>query len=58
MQTQHTCILLEDIAETCNLRCPTCFTDSSPDLRHVVPTAHILANVDQRLARENAGSMS
>lgn len=53
MQTQHTCILLEDIAETCNLRCPTCFTDSSPDLRHVVPTAHILANVDQRLAREN-----
>lgn len=53
MQTQHTCILLEDIAETCNLRCPTCFTDSSPDLRHVVPTADVLANVDQRLAREN-----
>lgn len=53
MQTQHTCILLEDIAETCNLRCPTCFTDSSPDLRHVVPVADILANVDQRLAREN-----
>ncbi|MFV8049861.1 radical SAM protein [Mycobacterium sp. 48b] len=53
MQTQHTCILLEDIAETCNLRCPTCFTDSSPDLRHVVPTADVLANVDQRLDREN-----
>jgi 7,8-dihydro-6-hydroxymethylpterin dimethyltransferase len=53
MQTQHTCILLEDIAETCNLRCPTCFTDSSPDLRHVVPIADVLANVDQRLAREN-----
>lgn len=53
MQTQHTCILLEDIAETCNLRCPTCFTDSSPDLRHVVPVAAVLANVDQRLAREN-----
>lgn len=53
MQTQHTCILLQDIAETCNLRCPTCFTDSSPDLRHVVPTADVLANVDQRLAREN-----
>lgn len=53
MQTQHTCILLEDIAETCNLRCPTCFTDSSPDVRHVVPAADILANVDQRLAREN-----
>ncbi|MDF2824165.1 MAG: radical protein [Mycobacterium sp.] len=53
MQTQHTCILLEDIAETCNLRCPTCFTSSSPDLRNVVPLADILANVDQRLAREN-----
>lgn len=53
MQTQHTCILLEDIAETCNLRCPTCFTDSSPDVRHVVPAADVLANVDQRLAREN-----
>ena len=53
MQTQHTCILLEDIAETCNLRCPTCFTDSSPDLRTVVDTADVLANVDQRLAREN-----
>jgi 7,8-dihydro-6-hydroxymethylpterin dimethyltransferase len=53
MQTQHTCILLEDIAETCNLRCPTCFTDSSPDLRDVVPVVDILANVDQRLAREN-----
>lgn len=53
MQTQHTCILLEDIAEVCNLRCPTCFTDSSPDLRNVVPVADVLANVDQRLAREN-----
>ncbi len=52
MQTQHTCILLEDIAEACNLRCPTCFTDSSPDLRNVVPVADVLANVDQRLARE------
>jgi uncharacterized radical SAM superfamily Fe-S cluster-containing enzyme len=53
MQTQHTCILLEDIAETCNLRCPTCFTGSSPDLRNVVPVTDVLANVDQRLAREN-----
>lgn len=53
MQTQHTCILLQDIAETCNLRCPTCFTDSSPDLRNVVAVADVLANVDQRLEREN-----
>ena len=53
MQTQHTCILLADIVEACNLRCPTCFTDSSPDLRGVVPLVDILANLDQRLAREN-----
>jgi uncharacterized Fe-S cluster-containing radical SAM superfamily protein len=53
MQTQHTCILLEDIVQTCNLRCPTCFTDSSPDLAGIVPVADVLANVDQRLAREN-----
>ncbi|MFI6324613.1 radical SAM protein [Nonomuraea sp. NPDC050556] len=53
MQTQHTCILLEDIVETCNLRCPTCFADSSPDLAGIVPLADVLANVDQRLEREN-----
>lgn len=53
MQTQHTCILLEDIVEACNLRCPTCFADSSPDLSGVVPIREVLANIDQRLAREN-----
>ncbi|GII77619.1 radical SAM protein [Sphaerisporangium rufum] len=53
MQTQHTCILLADIAEACNLRCPTCFAGSSPDLTGIVPVAEVLANVDQRLAREN-----
>jgi uncharacterized radical SAM superfamily Fe-S cluster-containing enzyme len=53
MQTQHTCILLADITDSCNLRCPTCFADSSPDLHGVVPIADVLANVDQRLAREN-----
>jgi uncharacterized radical SAM superfamily Fe-S cluster-containing enzyme len=52
MQTQHTCILLQDIAETCNLRCPTCFTDSAPS-GNVVPIEDILSSVDQRLEREN-----
>ena len=32
MQTQHTCILLEDVTAACNLTCPTCFADSSPSL--------------------------
>lgn len=53
MQTQHTCILLEDITEHCNLRCPTCFADSAPSLRGVASVADVLANVDARLARED-----
>jgi 7,8-dihydro-6-hydroxymethylpterin dimethyltransferase len=53
MQTQHTCILLEDIIDECNLRCPTCFAESAPGLAGVVPVSAVLANVDQRLAREN-----
>ena len=53
MQTQHTCILLEDITQHCNLCCPNCFASSAPDLAGVVPVETILANIDQRLAREN-----
>jgi uncharacterized radical SAM superfamily Fe-S cluster-containing enzyme len=53
MQTQHTCILLEDITEVCNLRCPTCFAGSSPALTGVASPEDILASIDQRLAREN-----
>jgi uncharacterized radical SAM superfamily Fe-S cluster-containing enzyme len=53
MQTQHTCILLADLTDACNLRCPTCFTDSSPALSGVVPLAEVLARVDAKLSREN-----
>ena len=53
MQTQHTCILLQDIIEHCNLRCPTCFTASGPQLQGVAPLDQVLANVDTRLSREN-----
>jgi uncharacterized radical SAM superfamily Fe-S cluster-containing enzyme len=53
MQTQHTCILLADLTDHCNLRCPTCFTDSSPALTGVTPLADALASLDARLAREN-----
>jgi uncharacterized radical SAM superfamily Fe-S cluster-containing enzyme len=53
MQTQHTCILLTDITDHCNLRCPTCFADSSPDESAVVPVDDVLASVDTRLEREN-----
>ncbi|HLL67159.1 MAG TPA: radical SAM protein [Micromonosporaceae bacterium] len=53
MQTQHTCILLADLTDECNLRCPTCFSDSSPALHGVVPLADVLASLDTRLSREN-----
>jgi 7,8-dihydro-6-hydroxymethylpterin dimethyltransferase len=53
MQTQHTCILLEDITDHCNLRCPTCFAESSPALAAVAPLEEVLASVDARLSREN-----
>ena len=52
MQTQHTCILLEDVTDHCNLRCPTCFADSAPDRLATVALADILASVDARLERE------
>jgi uncharacterized radical SAM superfamily Fe-S cluster-containing enzyme len=53
MQTQHTCILLEDITQHCNLCCPNCFAASSPGLQGVVPVERILQNIDQRIEREN-----
>jgi uncharacterized radical SAM superfamily Fe-S cluster-containing enzyme len=52
MQTQHTCILLEDIERSCNLCCPNCFAASSPESRGVVPVEEVLANIDTRLSRE------
>jgi 7,8-dihydro-6-hydroxymethylpterin dimethyltransferase len=52
MQTQHTCILLEDVNEDCNLNCPTCFAASGPRLTGVAGVDDVLANIDQRLERE------
>ncbi|WP_449274533.1 radical SAM protein [Knoellia altitudinis] len=53
MQTQHTCILLEDLLDHCNLKCPTCFAESSPALASVAPLEQVLASIDTRLSREN-----
>ena len=53
MQTQHTCILLEDLLDHCNLKCPTCFAASAPALAGVAPLAEVLASIDARLAREH-----
>jgi uncharacterized radical SAM superfamily Fe-S cluster-containing enzyme len=53
MQTQHTCILLQDVERGCNLCCPNCFAASSPELSGTVPVEEALANLDTRLARED-----
>ncbi len=51
-QIQHTCILVEDVTERCNLNCPTCYAGSSPVLTGVAPVVDVLANVDRRLLLE------
>lgn len=50
--TQHTCILVADVTEHCNLKCPTCFTASGPQLSGVASLADVLDNVDAKLSRE------
>ncbi|MEZ5214226.1 MAG: hypothetical protein R2692_05560 [Microbacterium sp.] len=44
IQTQHTCILLEDLTDHCNLRCPTCFAESGPPRSAIAPLAEVLAS--------------
>jgi 7,8-dihydro-6-hydroxymethylpterin dimethyltransferase len=51
-QIQHTCLLLEDVTNACNLRCPTCFSVSAPHAGGFAPTDEVLANVDRRLELE------
>ncbi len=52
LQGQHTCIALVDLADACNLRCPTCFAESSPDLDRYARTEDVLRAVDAIVARE------
>jgi 7,8-dihydro-6-hydroxymethylpterin dimethyltransferase len=51
-QTQHTCTLVADVTETCNLRCPTCYASSAPDRPGTAAVDEVLANLDRRLERE------
>jgi uncharacterized radical SAM superfamily Fe-S cluster-containing enzyme/prolipoprotein diacylglyceryltransferase len=51
-QRQHTCILLEEVTDRCNLRCPTCFAASDPALAGVADRDAVLASVDRRLERD------
>jgi uncharacterized radical SAM superfamily Fe-S cluster-containing enzyme len=52
LQTQHSCILLLDITENCNLRCPTCFAESGPGVNRYGRVADILRALDASIERE------
>ena len=42
LQTQHSCILLLDVTEHCNLNCPTCFAASGTNVGRYARLPHIL----------------
>ncbi|HEY8869270.1 MAG TPA: radical SAM protein [Candidatus Limnocylindrales bacterium] len=52
LQTQHSCILLLDVTENCNLQCPTCFAASGPGINRHARLPHILRSLDTGIERE------
>ena len=52
LQTQHSCVLLLDITESCNLECPTCFAASSPGVGRFARLPHILRSLDTGRSEE------
>ncbi len=49
---QHSCIFLLDVTTQCNLKCPACFTESSPQATQYLPLGGILRAVDTAIERE------
>src|SRR5581483_6361487 len=50
---QHTCILLLNVIETCNLECPACYASAKPGVDHKLPSiGSILNTVKQVIERE------
>ena len=52
LQEQHTCILVCDLTEDCNLACPICFAGSRPGRNRYLPADAVLSSVDAALERE------
>ncbi|MDP9379459.1 MAG: radical SAM protein [Chloroflexota bacterium] len=52
LQTQHSCILLLDITENCNLNCPTCFAGSGPGVSRFARLDHVMRALDTAIERE------
>lgn len=52
LQTQHSCILLLDITENCNLNCPTCFAGSGTGINRYARLDHIMRSLETAIGRE------
>ena len=52
LQTQHSCLVLIDVTETCNLECPTCFAVSAPGVGRHAPEPAVMRTLDAAIARE------
>jgi uncharacterized radical SAM superfamily Fe-S cluster-containing enzyme len=50
---QHSCIFLLDVTTQCNLRCPACFTNSSPHETQYLPLSNVLRAVETAIERES-----
>ncbi|MDE2571585.1 MAG: radical SAM protein [bacterium] len=50
---QHSCIYLLDITSQCNLSCPACFAQSSPEASLYLPFDQIVRAVETAIEREN-----
>src|SRR5262249_51857931 len=58
---QHTCILLLNLTEHCNYRCPTCYASAlepaTPLVQPVRPTAHELLNTVKTVIGREGGRL-
>jgi hypothetical protein len=54
--TNHSCTVLIEITERCNLSCPTCFAGSSPTESHLLSLGEFEKQVDGLVAGGKQGS--
>ncbi len=52
----HSCNLLIEITQRCNLSCPTCFADSSPQRNDYLPLARVEALLDGLIEKGKGGA--
>ena len=54
--TNHSCTILIEITERCNLTCPTCYAGSSPQHSKMMSRKEFTRQVDQLVANGKAGA--